>query len=238
MFISIPKDFFVPVLFSDEFRYNSEDDAMEYDTEESLSKQNINRKRLQNLDFTREEVGSTTEYMKNIININDKKIEQQIINYSNAFIKFLDELKRAKCISVSDANINNLINYYANGFRNLHDEYKNLMVDVVMPIASSDEDGIIDKFIGELENLYNKNIAALDCKNLDMNTVEATINEISDNAREIIKEEIRNINCEIVNERTSNKTAEEVKTAFDNGDKIYKMIDREFAMKMVNKLSE
>ena len=33
MFISIPKSFFVPVLFSDKFELNSENNNMEYDTD-------------------------------------------------------------------------------------------------------------------------------------------------------------------------------------------------------------
>ena len=64
MFISIPRDFFVPVVFSDDFRYNSENDSMECDTDLRNSKYNINRIRLQDLDSvgdTREDSGFNAE---------------------------------------------------------------------------------------------------------------------------------------------------------------------------------
>lgn len=240
MFISIPKDFFVPVLFSDEFRYNSEDDTMEYDTEENKLNHNINRKRLQDLGAVRGESGGdsvgdseiTPEYVENLININDKKIEEQILKYSYSFIKFLDELKKANCLGNSEADIKSLVNYYANGFRKLYYQYKNLVSEFVMPISSSDEDGIIDKFIGELEDLYNKNIEDLNCKNLNLDAIDATTDEIFNNARDVLKEEIENINCEIVNKITPNKSEEEIRNAVNNADNIYKKLDEEYAMEM------
>ncbi len=235
MFISIPRDFFVPVVFSDDFRYNSENDSMEYDSDLSNSKYSFNRKMLQDLDSigdTREDSGFTAEYMENLININDKKIEEQILNYSKSFMKFIEELKRENCLDKNGVNIRTLINYYAKSFRNLYNNYKNLIINVSMPISSSDENQIIDKYIGELEDIYNRNIKELNCPNLNYDYIELTLNEIFDNAREIIKEEIRNINCEIVNIKSSCKKSEEVENQFENGEKIYDKLDNEFVMEM------
>ena len=47
-------------------------------------------------------------------------------------------------------------------------------------------------------------------------------------------EKIRNINCDIVNIRSSCKTVEEVRNEFNTGDKIYQKIDEEFVMGMKN----
>lgn len=235
MFISIPRDFFVPVVFSDDFRYNSENDSMEYDTDLRNSKYNINRRRLQDLDSvgdTREDSGFTAEYMEDLININDKKIEEQILNYSKSFMKFIEELKKANCLDKNGVNIRTLINYYAKSFRELYNNYKKLITNVRMPISASDENQIIDKYIGELEDIYNRNLKELNCTNLNYDYIESTLNEIFDNAREIIKEEIRNINCELVNVTSTCKSPQEVENKFNKVDKTYDKLDNEFVMEM------
>lgn len=240
MFISIPKDFFVPVVFSDDFRYNSENDAMEYDTDYNNSENKNNRQKLQDLDYLdyRGEdsgTGLTAEYMKNLININDKRIEEQILNYSRTSLKFIDELKRANCLGSDKANIAKLINYFAKSFRDIYNNYKNLIINVSMPISASDENQIIDKYIGELEDVYNKFLGELNCKNLNYDTIEAIMDELFDNARDILREEIRNINCEIVNIRTACKSSEEVKNRFNEGERIFQKLDNEFLMEMENR---
>lgn len=235
MFISIPKDFFVPVVFSDDFRYNSANDSMEYDTDYNNSKSNTNRKMLQDLeplDIIRSDSNITAEYMENLININDKKIEEQILNYSKSFMKFVEELKEANCLDKNGFNVITLINYYAKSFRKLYNDYKNLIINVSMPISQSDENQIIDKYIGSLEDIYNNNLKSLNCKNLNYDEIEAITDEIFDNAREILKEEIRNINCEIVNKSSNCKNSKEIEEQFSNSDKIYSNLDDEFLMEM------
>lgn len=235
MFISIPKDFFVPVVFSDDFRYNSVNDSMEYDTDYNNSKSNTNRKMLQDLeplDSTRSDSNITAEYMENLININDKKIEEQTSNYSKSFMKFIEELKEANCLDKNGVNVITLINYYAKSFRELYNKYKDLISNVTMPISSSDEDQIIDKYIGSLEDIYNRNLKELNCKNLDFDYIEPTLNEIFDDAREILKEEIRNINCDLVNIRSVCKKPEVIKNQFDMNEKTYNKLDDEFVMEI------
>ena len=63
MFISIPKEFFVPVVFSEDFRYNSENDSMEYDN--SYRSVVNSRESLYDYDYRKEDEGSTAEYMEN-----------------------------------------------------------------------------------------------------------------------------------------------------------------------------
>ena len=130
MFISIPKDFFVPVVFSDEFRYNNENDAMEYDTEYKTFESKNNRQKLQDLDYRGEDTGFTAEYLENLINIDDKEIEEQILNYSKSFLRFLEELRKANCLDSNKANTVKLVNYYAKSLRDLYSNYKKLIVNV------------------------------------------------------------------------------------------------------------
>lgn len=237
MFISIPKDFFVSVVFSDDFRYNSENNSMEYDTEYSNLNSN-SRKKLQDLeyiDFRGEDTGYTAEYMEDLININDKKIQEQILNYSKSFMKFIEELKRANCLDKNGFNIGKLINYYAKAFRNLYNDYRKLIINVGMPISASDENQIIDKYIGELEDIYNNNLKELNCKNLNYDEIEATMDTIFNNARKILKEEIRNINCELVNIRSVCKSSMEIENNFKQGENLYSKLDNEFLTEMENR---
>lgn len=237
MFISIPKDFFVPVLFSENFRYNSESDAMEYDTDYNNLENKNNMQKLQDLDYLDyrgEDAGLTAEYIKNLINIDDKMIEKQILNYSKSFIKLIEELKRANCFNKTGFDVIKVIKFYAKSFRDLYNDYKELISNVRMPISAADETQIIDKYIGSLEDMYNKQLAELNCKNLDYDTIEAIMNEIFDAARNVLKEVIRNINCELVNIRSVCKNSQEVKNRFNEGERIYQKIDNEFVMGMKN----
>lgn len=226
MFISIPKEFFVPVVFSEEFRYNSENDSMEYDTEEK--KVIFNRDKLQDLDFindTREEEELIDYYKDNIAN---KDIEEQTIKYIISFVRFINELKAANCLGKTKTESIQLINYYAKNFRELYEDYNKLISEVRMPISQSDSEGLIDKYIGKLADIYNENLKELNCENLDYDIVEKTIDNLLDDAREILKEKIRNINCRIVNKEDTCENTEDVETAFKKGEKMYKTIDEEY----------
>ena len=70
MFISIPKDFFVPVLFSEDFRYNLENNTMEYDTEmRSDMNSHIDREKIADIDYINnknQDAEFTTDYIDNI----------------------------------------------------------------------------------------------------------------------------------------------------------------------------
>lgn len=236
MFISIPKEFFVPVVFSDNFRYNIANDAMEYDNCNRSEKNN--RKSLHdldNVDYSRADGEFTAEYMENLINIDDKMIENQVLNYSKSFLKLIEDLKKLNCLPDNNRDVIKIVNSYAKGFRDLYNDYKEIINNVSMPISEADENQIIDKYIGEIENMYNKSLQELNCKNLDYNLIEPTINQIFDDARNILKEEIRNINCNIVNRRQSCKNSEEIKSEFNEGDKIYQKLDNEFITEMKNR---
>lgn len=226
MFISIPKEFFVPVVFSEDFRYNSENDSMEYDTEEK--KVIFNRDKLQDLDFineTRQEEDFIDYYKDNIA---DKDIEEQTIKYIISFVRFIDELKAANCLGKTKIESIQLINYYAKNFRELYEDYNKLISDVRMPISTADSEGLIDKYIGKLADIYNENLKELNCKNLDYDMVEKTIDNLLDDAREILKEKIRNINCRIVNKEDTCENPKDVENAFNKGENVYKAIDEEY----------
>lgn len=236
MFISIPKDFFVPVLFSENFRYNFENDAMEYESDSKESSNGFDRQKLHDLDYiddTRQDGEFTAEYMENMININDKRIEDQISNYTKSFMKFIGELKKANCLGKSEADSIRLINYYAKSFRDLYNNYKNLIKTIKAPIYPADAERIIDEYMGMIEDIFNKSIEELNCKNLNHDVIEAIIEEIADNAGEILREAIRNINCEFINRKISCKSKEELNDAVKRQGQIYNIIDEEYVREMV-----
>ena len=225
MFISIPKEFFVPVIFSEDFRYNTENNSMEYDTQEKAI---INRDKLQDLDFindTRQEEEFIAYYKKNIA---DEDVEEQTIKYIISFVRFIDELKDANCLGKTKVESIKLINYYAKSFRDLYEDYNKLISNVRMPIYSSDKDGLIDKYIGKLADIYNENLRELNCKNLNYDMVEKTIDNLLEDAREILKEKIRNINCRLINKEVTCNNPKQVENAFNEGESMYKFIDEEF----------
>ncbi|MGG7057796.1 hypothetical protein ACQPUZ_05800 [Clostridium tertium] len=233
MFISIPKEFFVPVLFSEDFSYNFQSDTMEYDTAVRSITSNIsNRQKLADIDFIndiRQDGEFTTNYIENI---KDKEIEEQLIDYIKGFMKFINELKNANCLGKSEDEIIKLINYYARGFRKLYDDYIKEISNVRRPLYTADIEGFIDHYIGRLEDLYNRNLAELNCENLDYDTIEMTIDEIVNDARNILKEEIRNINSNLVNRESSCKSYNNIEKAFMESDNIYNTIDNEFVQEM------
>lgn len=233
MFISIPKEFFVPVLFSEDFSYNFQSDTMEYDTAVRSITSNIsNRQKLADIDFindVRQDGEFTTNYIENI---KDKEVEEQLIDYIKGFMKFINELKKANCLGKSEAESVKLINYYARSFRSIYDDYVKEISNVRRPLYAADIEGFIDHYIGRLEDLYNRNLAELNCENLDYDTIEMTIDEIVNDARNILKEEIRKINCNLVNRESSCKSYNNIEKAFMKSDNIYNTIDNEFVQEM------
>ena len=230
MFISIPKEFFVPVVFSEDFRYNSENDSMEYDN--SYRSVVNSRESLYDYDYRKEDEGFTAEYMENLINIDDKLIEEQVSNFSKNFLKLIEVLKNSNCLDPNKYNIKEIINFYANNFRDLYNDYKQIISNVSMPISESDKNQIIDKYIGDIEDMYNKALAELNCKNINLDVVEGIMDDIFNDARDILVEEIRNINCELVNVKSSCKSEEITKNNFNNSDNIYAKLDNEFLREM------
>ncbi|MBQ6819683.1 MAG: hypothetical protein IJO26_00120 [Clostridium sp.] len=235
MFISIPKEFFVPVLFSEEFRYNRENNSMEYDSEYEKTRYVNDRKRLQDIDCRDDDNTITEEYIESLINIDDKMIEEQISNYSKSFLKFIEDLKNANCIDKSKINLGELLDYYARSFRELYNNYRSLVRNISMPISKADEEGILDKYIGELEDIYNKNLQEINCKNLDYNEIENITNQMFEDARDILKEEIKNINCDIININDTCENVEVAKKDFDTSSKIFNNLDNEYIAESIKK---
>ncbi|MDZ7543150.1 hypothetical protein GNF83_18630, partial [Clostridium perfringens] len=118
MFISIPKEFFVPVLFSEEFRYNFESNTMEYDTEETTNEEEIfknSRKRLADIDYIedKKDTEETEESVEdNLKNVENEIIEDFILRYIKEFMRYTEELKEYRASDSDEEEIINQLNFH------------------------------------------------------------------------------------------------------------------------------
>lgn len=233
MFISIPKDFFVPVLFSKEFRYNFESDAMEYDTERKIKDYSYKNSRDKLADIEERiyinSRGETEDILeKELKNIEDEIVEEQILNYVKGFVRYMEELRESGCLIGTKEESMKLLNMYVNKFRDLYKEYKDAVSKIRRPLSKADIDGMIDYYIGKIEDVYNKHLASLNCKNLNYDNIEKLIDEIVNDAKDILKEHIKNLNCKLINVEETCESYKELKDKFDHASDIYNMIDNEF----------
>lgn len=237
MFISIPKEFFVPVLFSGDFKLNNENNNMEYNYERKNVEynevlfNNVSRDYLSdtiNLDKY-EELRHDEEFTKsNFDNIKDKEIEEQIIKYIYGFMRFIKELKEANCLGNNEKESTNLVNNYARKLKDVYNMYKNEVLRVRRPLTPGDIDAFIDYYIEKISDIYNKNLAELNCKTLNYDTIEAVIDDILNDARNILREQIENLNCMLVNRRVECKSEADLNNSFKNSANLYNKIDNEF----------
>ena len=237
MYISIPKEFFVPVLFSEDFRVNLEKNSMDYDTEKQEEiPLDLSRDKLFDLNSLGNRSDSETIIIEEVLSKEDKLIQDQIVDYIKGFMMFINELKSNNCLGKDEeASSIELVNYYAGEIKNIYNDYKNLIESIKTPLHQSDIDGIVHEYINKIESVYNENLKRLNCKNLNYDSLEEVIIRIIDDARKILREQIININCKINNEESYCKNSKEIENKFNNSEKFFNEIDNEF-VKEISKM--
>lgn len=237
MYISIPKEFFVPVLFSEDFRLNLENNSMDYDTKQEQEIQSdLSRNKLFDLNSLGNRSDSEAIIIEEVLSKEDKLIQDQIIDYIKGFMMFIDELKSNNCLGKDEeASSMQLVNYYAGEIKNIYNDYKNLIESIKTPLHQSDIDGIVHEYTNKIENVYNENLKRLNCKNLNYDSLEEVIIRIIDDARKILREQIVDINCKINNEESYCKNSKEIENKFNNSEKFFSELDNEF-VKEVSKM--
>ena len=237
MYISIPKEFFVPVLFSEDFRVNLENNSMDYDTEKQKQEisNDLSRNKLLDLNSLGNRSDSETIIIEEVLSKEDKLIQDQILDYIKGFMMFINELKSYNCLGKDEeASSMQLVNYYAGEIKNIYNDYKNLIENIKTPLHQSDIDGIVSEYINKIENVYNQNLKRLNCQNLNYDSLEATITRIIDDARKILREQIIDINCKINNAESYCKTSKEIENKFDDSEKFFNELDNEFIKEVSN----
>lgn len=237
MYISIPKEFFVPVLFSENFRVNLENNSMDYDTEkqEQEVQNDLSRNKLLDLNSFGNRSDSENIIIEEVLSKEDKLIQDQIIDYIKGFMMFINELKLYNCLGKDEeASSMQLVNYYAGEIKKIYNDYKNLIENMKTPLHKSDIDGIVDEYVNRIEDVYNENLKRLNCQNLNYDSLEATILRIIDDAGKILREQIIDINCKINNAESYCKNSKEVENKFKDSEKFFSELDNEFIQEVSN----
>ena len=140
----------------------------------------------------------------------------------------MEELREAGCLDMSERERLKLLNLYVNKFRELYNNYKNIISNIRRPLSRADIDGMIDYYIGKIEDIYNEHLASLKCENLNYDSIEKTINEIVNDAKEILREQIESLNCKLINKEEVCKGNKELEESSKYDSDIFNMMDNEF----------
>lgn len=236
MFISIPKEFFVPVLFSEEFRYNFESNTMEYDTEETTDEEEIfknSRKRLADIDYIedKKDTEETEEIVEdNLKIVEDEIIEDFILRYIKEFMRYTEDLKEYRDFDCKEEEIITQLNFHVNEFRNLYNEYINLIYNTRKPLSKSDIEGIIDHYIGEIHGVYDKHLNSLNCKKIDYDHIENKTEELVNDAKDVLEHYMRELNYS--NRDDECRKYKDVGAEFEYSANIFNIADNEFTKEM------
>lgn len=239
MFISIPKEFFVPVLFSEEFRYNFESDTMEYDTEitinEDENKFRRSRAKLADLDYIENKnYRRETEDIlsKEAKNIEDEVIEEHILRYIKGFMRYTQELREEGRLNITEEELINQLNLHVNKFKKLYQNYMSVTSNFRKQLSESDIDGMVDYYIGEIEDIYNRHLKSLNCENLNDKSIENVMNEVINDAKRVLKEHIENLNYKVINKKDKHVECEDLGNKFEYEANMYDSIDNELVKDM------
>jgi len=238
VFISIPKEFFVSVLFNEEFRYNFESNTMDYDTEIEIKEEQVEsyRWKLADKEYSVESYqGNETEERleEEIQNIEDKIMEEKIASYMKAFMIYIVALEES-CEKESKEEELKKANEYANRFRKIYGEYKKVISDIKEPLSDVDKESLINYYMGEFEAMYQEHLASLKCKEEDYQYISRAIDEVLEQTRRILKESINTLNDDIIRKQNNQK----VEDKFKYESEIYSKIDDEFSNESIEKEEE
>lgn len=234
MYISIPKEFFVPVLFNEEFRYNFQSNTMDYDTEIEIKEEQVEsyRWKLADKECTEENCprNKIEERQEEIQNIEDKIMEEKIASYMQAFMIYIVALEES-CEKESKEEKLKKSNEYANRFRQIYEEYRKVILDIKEPLSDADKESLVNYYMGEFEEMYQEHLASVECKEEDYQYISKAINEVLDQTRRILKESINILNDEIIRKQNNQKAEEKFKYESE----IYSQIDNEFSNESIEK---
>lgn len=238
MFISIPKEFFVPVLFNEEFRYNFESNTMDYETESEIKEEQVEscRWRLADKEDSVEAYhGNETEEIQEeeIQNIEDKVMEEKIASYMKAFMIYIAALEES-CEGKNKEEELKKSNEYANRFRKIYDEYKKIISEIKEPLSDVDKESLVNYYMGEFEAMYQEHLGSLKCKEEDYEYISRAIEEVLEETRKILKESIDALNDEIIRKQKNQKLEDRSKYASE----IYNKIDDEFSSESIEMEAE
>ncbi|GAB6167984.1 hypothetical protein JCM1393_04440 [Clostridium carnis] len=228
MYLAIPKDFFVPVLFSEEFNLNEDTQQMEYDSDFKNSYRSMSRSKLFDLDDTdvNEEIKCKT---RNDFNEAEEKLDAHISKFTE---NFLNHVNKVDCLKLSEGEAKNKLNMHIANFKKVYDIHIKRFEDLPEVLSPADIDGIIDNHINRFTNVFNKHLEKLNCNDFSKDVIEKLLSDHIKHMREVLRKHMEEVNSIIINRRDVCEKGIDVKNNFDNNDKIYSIIDDEFSDEM------
>lgn len=165
MFISIPREFFVPELLSEGFRYNPESQAMEYDSDENINQDDFINTRL---DSTNDNYEDKEEEIINNNDVHDLFDTNVVESFDKDDIRdkefyeipdFIDGLE-GNTNSESESEIKSNVEYTDNtgDAININEETMRDIVEVKVEEKSFEIEKIIEEVVEISENSIDNNI--------------------------------------------------------------------------------
>lgn len=227
MFIAIPKEFFVPVLFSDEFNFNVDTNRMEYNTEKNKNLNTDSRRKLFDNDGQDVIVQSS---MRKIEKDEYDKLDEHIKHVTDIFMM---HIKKIECLKVSDDEINNSLNMHIGNFKKVYENHINMFSSMSKILTPSDIDGIVDNHVNRFIGIFEKHLKKLNCNNMTTKQIEKVLEEHIIKIKGILRKHIEKLNCSIINTSEECKLEKIIKERFIYSKPIFETIDNEFVNSVI-----
>ncbi|MGL5380653.1 hypothetical protein [Clostridium sp.] len=207
MFISIPKDFFVPVLFTDKFELNLENNNMEYDTQKRVIdlEPSDSRKKLMDMGDKANNMGNKAPENKMIIKKKDisEMSSEEKLNYhiekATGIINM--HFKKLDCLKLSETQKNTLRELHLSKFKknyNMHskifDEFKHVLTPVEIQ-------GLIDMHENKFIKIFNKHRDKIACLGISEDEIQKILDWHIKHFKELVMKHIKEVNCNLANKK-------------------------------------
>ena len=156
--------------------------------------QNVSRKFLEDKEPNAMEVEE--EIYEGISNIEDEDIEYYILKYVTAFMVYESELEAEGCSDINRLEFLKQIQLYVEELKGLYNEFTKLKNNITIPLSVEDQKGIEDYFVGEIENIYKKQLENIKCNEKEI-VIDNNIGDLIEETRKLIKEAVDRINQEL-----------------------------------------
>lgn len=240
MFISIPKDFFVPVLFTDKFELNLENNNMEYDTQKRTVDLEPSDSRKKLMDIGNKEKNKTNKVYENKMAVPKKDISEMSleekkkyhIEKATGIINM--HFNKLDCLKLSETQKNKLREFHLNRFKKVYDMHEKIFDEFEHVLTPVEIQGLLDIHGNKFINVFNKHRDKIACLGLSEDEVQKILDWHINHFKELVMKHIKEVNCNLANKKEKEIGIKAVEKNFENmGDQL-SSIDDEY----INEISK